>query len=219
MQTNFFGNIIPMIGYMYIYSMVYIYTGANVHGSFTDHDLPPGFRFRPTDAELVKHYLRKKQLSIPLAGPVFQEVDATDLYSTHPKCLVKFLDGEREWFFFIHEDDNSDHDIIIRRSTKARVLAENGGGFWEAWKEEDPICNEDGNIIAWKTDLTYFSMGSNSRAKKTHWTMQQYRIVLPHDVVGSSYISSTADHEKHSQREGVWVLCRLRRGREYETSF
>ncbi|KAG6635563.1 hypothetical protein CIPAW_11G051300 [Carya illinoinensis] len=218
MQTNFIGNIIPMIGYMYIYSMVYIYmAAAKVHGFFTDGQLPPGFRFVPTDEELVKHYLRKKELSIPLPGPVlFHDVDATNLYSTHPKCLVKFLDGEREWFFFFHEDEDS-RERILRRSRKARVLVENGGGFWKPWQEKDPICNEDGHIIAWKTDLTYFSVATNSKAKKTHWTMQQYRIVLPH-VVGSCISSSTV--EKNSQRDqGIWVLCRLRRGREYVSSF
>ena len=32
--------------------------------------LPPGFRFRPTDEELVVHYLRRRALASPLPAAV-----------------------------------------------------------------------------------------------------------------------------------------------------
>jgi hypothetical protein len=35
-----------------------------------DGRLPPGFRFRPTDLELVVHYLRRRALSSPLPAEV-----------------------------------------------------------------------------------------------------------------------------------------------------
>jgi hypothetical protein len=38
-------------------------------------NLPPGFRFHPTDAELILHYLRKKIASIPLPVSIIAEVD------------------------------------------------------------------------------------------------------------------------------------------------
>ena len=44
-------------------------------------DLPPGFRFHPTDEELVVHYLKKKAASVPLPVAIIAEVD---LYKFDP---------------------------------------------------------------------------------------------------------------------------------------
>lgn len=40
-----------------------------------ESNLPPGFRFHPTDEELILHYLRKKVASIPLPVSIIAEVD------------------------------------------------------------------------------------------------------------------------------------------------
>lgn len=37
--------------------------------------LPPGFRFRPTDEELVVQYLKRKVLSFPLPASIIPEVE------------------------------------------------------------------------------------------------------------------------------------------------
>ncbi|XVF40544.1 hypothetical protein PTKIN_Ptkin01aG0122400 [Pterospermum kingtungense] len=37
--------------------------------------LPPGFRFHPTDEELVVHYLKRKAASAPLPVTIIAEVD------------------------------------------------------------------------------------------------------------------------------------------------
>jgi hypothetical protein len=49
--------------------------------------LPPGYRFKPTDEELVHHYLMNKASSRAFQGQDFQDIDATDLYSKPPKSL------------------------------------------------------------------------------------------------------------------------------------
>ena len=38
-------------------------------------DLPPGFRFHPTDEELISHYLYKKVLDINFSARAIGEVD------------------------------------------------------------------------------------------------------------------------------------------------
>jgi len=43
--------------------------------------LPPGFRFHPTDEELVMHYLCRKCTSQPIAVPIIAEID---LYKYDP---------------------------------------------------------------------------------------------------------------------------------------
>lgn len=43
--------------------------------------LPPGFRFHPTDEELILHYLRKKVSSLPVPLSVIADVD---IYKSDP---------------------------------------------------------------------------------------------------------------------------------------
>ncbi|PHT77143.1 hypothetical protein T459_20665 [Capsicum annuum] len=50
-------------------------------GSHQQPQLPPGFRFHPTDEELVVHYLKKKIASVPLPVSIIAEVD---LYKFDP---------------------------------------------------------------------------------------------------------------------------------------
>ena len=44
-------------------------------------ELLPGFRFHPTDEELVNYYLCRKCASLPLAAPIIREID---LYKYDP---------------------------------------------------------------------------------------------------------------------------------------
>ena len=44
-------------------------------------ELPAGFRFHPTDDELVNHYLCRKCASQPIAVPIIAEID---LYKFDP---------------------------------------------------------------------------------------------------------------------------------------
>ena len=53
--------------------------------------LPPGFRFHPTDEELVLHYLCRKCSSLPVPAPIIAEID---LYKYDPWLLPGIL------FFF-----------------------------------------------------------------------------------------------------------------------
>jgi hypothetical protein len=46
--------------------------------------LPIGFRFRPTDEELVLHYLRRKAFSCPLPADI---IPVADLARIHPSDL------------------------------------------------------------------------------------------------------------------------------------
>jgi hypothetical protein len=81
---------------------------------------------------------------------------------------VKFAQGEREWYFFILEDEN----FPVGRNSNRCVG--NGMGFWKS-TPEIRIYNGDESMIATKRYLTFFS-GSLPGAKKTHWTMEEYRL-------------------------------------------
>lgn len=58
----------------------------------TELVLPPGFRFHPTDEELVMHYLCRKCASQSIAVPIIAEID---LYKYDPWELPG------KFFFFL----------------------------------------------------------------------------------------------------------------------
>ncbi|OEL20301.1 hypothetical protein BAE44_0018678, partial [Dichanthelium oligosanthes] len=48
--------------------------------------LPIGFRFRPTDEELLLHYLRRKALACPLPAGIIPDADLARLPSLKTPC-------------------------------------------------------------------------------------------------------------------------------------
>jgi hypothetical protein len=76
--------------------------GAGGGGGSQQPNLPPGFRFHPTDEELVVHYLKKKTTSAPLPMAIIAEVD---LYKFDPwelpGYISKFADLEIRFLLLI----------------------------------------------------------------------------------------------------------------------
>jgi len=52
-----------------------------VGGGGCNYTFPPGFRFHPSDEELIIHYLQNKINSNPLPAPIVAEID---LYKFNP---------------------------------------------------------------------------------------------------------------------------------------
>ncbi|KAK4365236.1 hypothetical protein RND71_016594 [Anisodus tanguticus] len=98
--------------------------------SFTH--VPPGFRFHPTDEELVDYYLRKKIASKRSDLDVIKEID---LYKIEPWDLQELCkigsEEQSEWYFFSHKDKKYPTGTRTNRATKA--------GFWKATGRDKAI--------------------------------------------------------------------------------
>ncbi|KAL3513079.1 hypothetical protein ACH5RR_025796 [Cinchona calisaya] len=163
-------------------------------------EMPIGYRFVPTDEELVTCYLTNKVLYRPLPAKIIQEIDADDLYSRHPKCLVKETaygcgEGERKWYFLIYQDE------YFLGKISEKLMVGNEVGFWSYIGEEEPIFNSDGDVSAFKIYLNYFSK-TTSNAKKTNWRMEKYR--LP-----------TRSCVRKNRQVEEWIVGRIICGRQY----
>ncbi|XP_043813714.1 NAC domain-containing protein 101 [Manihot esculenta] len=140
--------------------------------------LPVGYKFLPTDEELVIHYLMNKLLNRLLPANIAPDIDASEFYSKPPNSLsvsfplsmVSPSCGEREWYFFIHE-----HEDFLGKSRERIRMVGDGTGFWRSSGLEKYIRNSDGRVLAFKSRFFYFS-GNDANAKKTHWKMDQYRL-------------------------------------------
>lgn len=153
-------------------------------------NLPPGFRFYPSDEELVVHYLCRKAASQPFPIPIIAEVD---LYKFNPWDLPdKALFGEKEWYFFSPRDRKYPNGSRPNRAA--------GSGYWKATGTDKPINTFGGRQKVGVKKALVFYTGKAPKGMKTNWIMHEYRLADS---------ASKAARRKGSLRLDDWVLCRI----------
>uniref|UniRef100_A0A0D9YU29 NAC domain-containing protein n=1 Tax=Oryza glumipatula TaxID=40148 RepID=A0A0D9YU29_9ORYZ len=148
-------------------------------------DLPPGFRFHPTDEELITHYLLRK--AADPAGFAARAVGEADLNKCEPWDLPsRATMGEKEWYFFCVKDRKYPTGLRTNRATES--------GYWKATGKDREIFRGKA-LVGMKKTLVFYT-GRAPRGGKTGWVMHEYRI-----------------HGKHaaanSKQDQEWVLCRV----------
>ncbi|KAL6846795.1 hypothetical protein ACP4OV_024243 [Aristida adscensionis] len=163
--------------------------------------LPPGFRFHPTDEELVVQYLRRKALSRPLPAAVIPVVH--DAAGLDPWDLPGAAEGEG-YFFSLRRPPAAGG----RRKRRA------GSGYWQVTGKEKPVflqCGSGGGggkrhlLVGVKTALTFHG-GSPSG---TRWLMHEYRLAAPGGVAEQSKNASHDQLLHHHPAPAEWVVCRI----------
>ncbi|XP_058098496.1 NAC domain-containing protein 6 [Magnolia sinica] len=132
----------------------------------SDLDLP-GFRFHPTEEELLDFYLKGilygKKLSFDIIGTL-------NLYRHDPwelPALAKI--GEREWYFFVPRDRRHANGGRPNRTTE--------NGFWKATGSDRQIrsVKDPKRVIGLRKTLVFYK-GRAPRGCKTDWVMNEYRV-------------------------------------------
>ncbi|XP_057854267.2 NAC transcription factor 32 [Cryptomeria japonica] len=155
--------------------------------------LPPGFRFHPTDEELVTHYLRKKISSSPLPVSIITDVD---LYKFDPwdlPGLAKF--GDKEWYFFSPRERKYPNGARPNRTA--------GCGYWKATGIDKSVFLSGSSLQVGVKKALVFYEGKPPRGIKTKWIMHEYRLT------DSIRPGSAPPRRKRSKLLDDWVLCRI----------
>ncbi|PIN19741.1 hypothetical protein CDL12_07565 [Handroanthus impetiginosus] len=161
--------------------------------------LPPGFRFHPTDEELVVHYLKKKAAADPLPVAVIAEID---LYKYDPWELPsKASFGEQEWYFFSPRERKYPNGERPNRAATS--------GYWKATGTDKPILTAEGNRkIGVKKALVFYG-GKPPKGIKTNWIMHEYRLVENSSSRNANRPPGITLRKKRSLQLDDWVLCRI----------
>ncbi|XP_074582215.1 NAC domain-containing protein 2-like [Curcuma longa] len=151
-------------------------------------NLPPGFRFHPTDEELVVHYLCRKAAGQRLHAPIIAEID---LYKFDPWDLPEMaLFGRKEWYFFTPRNRKYPNGCRPDRTT--------GSGHWKATGADKPITPPGSSQPLGIKKALVFYHGKAPRGVKTDWIMHEYRLA-----------NTDRSSNKGSLRLDDWVLCHL----------
>ncbi|KAL5993050.1 hypothetical protein ACLOJK_013970 [Asimina triloba] len=124
-------------------------------------NLPPGFRFHPTDEELVAHFLHRKAADLPCHPDIIPDIQ---LYRYDPWELNgKALEGENEWYFFSHRTQN--------RTTS--------NGYWKVTGLEDAVTSGS-RTVGTKKSLVFY-IGEAPYGIKTNWVSTDWMLCRVHE--------------------------------------
>ncbi|KAJ1280038.1 hypothetical protein BS78_04G201900 [Paspalum vaginatum] len=143
--------------------------------------LPPGFRFYPSDEELVCHYLHKKVANERIAQGTLVEVD---LHAREPWELPEVAKlTASEWYFFSFRDRKYATGSRTNRATKT--------GYWKATGKDREVRGAAGAVVGMRKTLVFYR-GRAPNGAKSGWVMHEFRLDTP-----------------HSPPREDWVLCRV----------
>ncbi|GFQ03656.1 NAC domain-containing protein 78 [Phtheirospermum japonicum] len=161
---------------------------AAVIGAPPPTSLAPGFRFHPTDEELVRYYLRRKVCGKPFR---FQAVTEIDVYKSEPWGLAVYSSlktRDLEWYFFSPVDRKYGNGSRLNRAT--------GQGYWKATGKDRSVRHKN-QTIGMKKTLVFHS-GRAPDGKRTNWVMHEYRLC-----------DSELESAGVLQQKDAFVLCRI----------
>ncbi|XP_021776304.1 NAC domain-containing protein 35-like [Chenopodium quinoa] len=138
----------------------------------------PGFRFHPTEEELLDFYLKNMVNGRKMHHDI---IGFLNIYRFDPWDLPGLAKiAEREWYFFVPRDRKHSNGGRPNRTTEH--------GFWKATGSDRKIVSlsEPKRVIGLRKTLVFYQ-GRAPRGTKTDWIMNEYRLpdnyVLPKDIV------------------------------------
>lgn len=148
----------------------------------------PGFRFSPTDEELISYYLKKKLEGSDECVELISEVEIWrhEPWDLPAKSVVQ---SDNEWFFFSPRGRKYPNGSQSKRATES--------GYWKATGKNRNV-KSGSNVIGTKRTLV-FHTGRAPEGQRTEWIMHEY-----------------CSCEKGPQES--MVVCRLRKNKEFHTN-
>ncbi|KAM7526017.1 hypothetical protein LguiA_015919 [Lonicera macranthoides] len=151
-------------------------------------EMPPGYRFYPTEEELISFYLNKKLQGAP-TPQLDRVIPLLNIYNFNPWDLPQYA-GElchgdpEQWFFFIPRQEKEARGGRPNRLTTT--------GYWKATGSPGYVYSKDSKIIGLKRTMVFYK-GRAPAGRKTQWKMNEYRAIhYPHQATAASSSSSSA---------------------------
>ncbi|KAL9428143.1 hypothetical protein AB3S75_030185 [Citrus x aurantiifolia] len=163
-------------------------------------DYPPGFRFYPTEEELVSFYLHNK-----LAGHrqdlnllMDRIIPVINIYDYNPWDLPQFSQllchrDPEQWFFFIPRQESEARGGRPNRLTSA--------GYWKATGSPGLVYSSNNRPVGEKRTMVFYG-GRAPNGRKTEWKMNEYKAIDAEASTSSS--SATPPPVRHE-----FSLCRV----------
>ncbi|KAA3465085.1 NAC domain-containing protein 90-like [Gossypium australe] len=145
-------------------------------------DMPPGFRFYPTEEELVSFYLHKKleaKTDDDLNHVMNRVIPVVDIYNFNPWDLPRKQESE------------------ARGGRPKRLTS---SGYWKATGSPGYVYSFNSRPIGVKRTMVFYN-GRAPNGKKTDWKMNEYKAIQDHVSLANAITPPTLRQE--------FSLCRV----------
>lgn len=155
-----------------------------------------GYRFRPTDEELISNYLKPKLLGDDLEDLlIIAEVRVCKHEPWDLPVKSEIKSDDAVWYFFCPRDLKYSNSRRSNRRTKA--------GFWKPTGKTIKVkAKRNKEVIGTKRTLVFYRSAS-PKAERTTWIIHEYEV-----FVSDSKLSNL----------GEYVLCKLKKKLDEKTS-
>ncbi|KAF5823224.1 putative transcription factor NAM family [Helianthus annuus] len=154
-------------------------------------NLPPGYRFCPTDSELILYYLKPK---IETGEHPECRIYAVNLYNHSPEELTnQYRACDDKWYFFTPRERKYEKGNVPNRRTGDL-------GVWKASQKYTLVYHHDATgsrVVGTKRGLGYH----DRTGCKTSWLMQEYAMNDPNLPIKSRQDSNKVLTD--------WVICKI----------
>ncbi|CAL1403840.1 unnamed protein product [Linum trigynum] len=125
----------------------------------------PGFKFSPTDVELISYYLKKKLDGDEKCVEVIPQVEICkhEPWDLPAKSIVQ---SETEWFFFSPRGRKYPNGSQSKRATPL--------GYWKATGKERNV--RSGSAVIGTKRTLVFHIGRAPKGERTEWIMHEYAL-------------------------------------------
>ncbi|GJV63719.1 NAC domain-containing protein [Tanacetum coccineum] len=162
-----------------------------------EHDyadtLEPGYRFCPTDSELIVYYLKPK-IETGKQHPRCRYYEV-NIYDSSPDELTakpEYRSCENKWYFLTWTEQKHPNGIRPNRQTR-------NGGTWKASQACAPVQDVTERVVGSKLSLVYL----DEKKRKTPWLMQEYTTKNP------NIPKENRKHNSDKNKMTDWVLCKI----------
>lgn len=153
--------------------------------------LPPGFRFHPSDEELVRHYLHKKVSNGRDTEGTMVEVD---LHTSEPWELPEVAKlSANEWYFFSFRDRKYATGSRTNRATKS--------GYWKATGKDRTVYDGSTREIVGMRKTLVFYRGRAPNGIKSSWVMHEFRLENPNTPPKEDWVLCRVFHKRKGDEE------------------
>ncbi|CAH8259326.1 unnamed protein product [Arabidopsis lyrata] len=153
----------------------------------------PGFRFQPTDEELINYYLKNKIMGNTwLVDDTICEINILNHHPSSFSSLSRIKSNDSIYYFFVPKQYKT--ETVRKRNTKEKYW------YWKHSGRVKVIEDESGNKIGERQGFLYQKYGDpKTKGNKSRWVMHEYKITsLPHHNLDSYVICKIFDKGKEA---------------------
>ncbi|CAL5049192.1 unnamed protein product [Urochloa decumbens] len=164
----------------------------------------PGFRFYPTEAEMICFYLRNKLDGVRL-GDIERFIPVADVRALDPWQLPEAHSGElsghgEPWFYFCPQQE--------REARGGRPSRTTPSGYWKAAGTPGLVYAADGRPIGTKKTMVFYR-GRAPGGAKTEWKLNEYKALAEGGDCTAAHAGVPAPPSLNLQTRNEFTLCRL----------